>query len=148
MPGPRTLQELRESLMAVAIAEGKIAPRIAPFVEVRDAGALLQRAGFALPVIDSETVTLTYENPLALLRELQQAGETNMLSQQHQGLTGKAFWPKVCEHYQQHYSDARGRIRATVELVFLTAWAPDATTQQQPAKRGSGKVNLTEVFGG
>jgi SAM-dependent methyltransferase len=145
VPGPRTLQELRESLLAVSVAQGKIAPRISPFVEVRDAGALLQRAGFALPVVDSETLTLTYRDPLTLLRELRQMGEANALTQQHQGLTGKNFWPQVMQHYAEHFSDLQGRLSLTVELVFMTAWKPH-DSQQQPAKRGSGQVNLTTVF--
>jgi NADH dehydrogenase [ubiquinone] 1 alpha subcomplex assembly factor 5 len=145
LPGPRTLQELRESLRAAAAETGSIAPRIAPFVEVRDAGALLQRAGFALPVIDSEILRLTYATPLALLRELQALGQTNILTQQHRGLTGKGFWPRVFHQYQQRYSDSRGRITATLELIFLTAWAPHAS-QQQPAKRGSGGVSLKDAL--
>ncbi len=145
MPGPRTLQELRESILAVSARTGKAAPRISPFVEVRDAGALLQRAGFALPVIDSETLTLTYANPLALLRELQHLGETNCLSEQHRGIPSRHFWPEVFAHYQQHYSDARGRITATLELVFMTAWSPHES-QQKPAPRGSGKISLKQVL--
>lgn len=145
VPGPRTLQELRESLLAVSTGIGKIAPRISPFVEVRDAGALLQRAGFALPVIDSETITLTYREPLTLLQELRRMGEANALMQQHRGLTGKNFWPQVMQHYQQHYGDPQGRLKVTVELVFMTAWAPHAS-QQQPAKRGSGKTSLASAL--
>lgn len=145
VPGPRTLQELRESFMAVALATGRAAPRISPFVEVRDAGALLQRAGFALPVVDSETITLTYETPMKMLQELRMMGEANCLREQHQGLTTAHFWAQVLAHYQQHYSDERGRVKATVELVFMTAWVPHES-QQQPAKRGSGQVSLAKFF--
>lgn len=145
LSGPRTLQELRESLRGVAAETGCIAPRISPFVEVRDAGALLQRAGFALPVIDSEILRLTYASPLYLLRELQALGQTNPLAEQHRGLTGKSFWPRVFEEYERRFPDPRGRVTATLELVFLTAWAPHAS-QQQPTKRGSGKVSLREAL--
>ena len=147
VPGPRTLQELRESILAVSTEIGKIAPRISPFVEVRDAGALLQRAGFALPVIDSEIITLTYRDLLTLLREIKQMGEANALTQQHQGMTGKQFWPRVMQHYAEHFSNAEGKLNATVELVFMTAWAPHES-QQQPAKRGSGQIALATAFEG
>lgn len=145
MPGPHTLRELRESLVAVS-AERGLSPRISPFVEVRDAGNLLQRAGFALPVVDNELLTVTYAEPMKLLRELQQMGENNALCAQHKGMTAKDFWPQVLAYYQQHYANADGRLPVTVELVFLTGWKPHAS-QQQPAKRGSGQVNLTQLFG-
>jgi len=145
LPGPRSLQELRESILAVSSAEGKMAPRISPFVEVRDAGALLQRAGFALPVIDSETLTIHYREPMTLLNELRLMGEANCLIEQHKGLTARHFWPQVMEHYASHYAAADGRLPVTIELVFMTAWAPHAS-QQQPAKRGSGTVNLRDVL--
>lgn len=144
MPGPHTLQELRQSIVA-ASAETGLKPYISPFVEVRDAGGLLQRAGFALPVVDNETITITYRDPMNILRELQKMGETNALLEQHKGLTGKSFWPRVIEHYQQHHTTEDDTFRVTVELVFLTGWKPHAS-QQQPAKRGSGKVSLSTFF--
>lgn len=144
LPGPRTLQELRESILAVSVDRG-LAPRISPFVEVRDAGGLLQRAGFALPVVDNEIVTVNYKDRFKLLHELQKMGEGNALIQRHKGLTGKEFWPQVMEYYQAHYALADGRLPATAELVFLTGWKPYAS-QQQPARRGSGQVSLGEVF--
>lgn len=145
VPGPRTLQELRESLLAVALESGKAAPRISPFMEVRDVGALLQRAGFALPVVDSETLTLYYADAARLLQELRAMGEGNALREQHKGMTSRYFWPRVMEYYRQHYADSRGRLKVTVELVFMTAWKPHES-QQQPAKRGSGQVRLADVL--
>lgn len=141
VPGPRTLQELRESILAVSAHTGKLAPRISPFVEVRDAGALLQRANFALPVVDSETVTIHYRDPFTLLSELRAMGEANALREQHTGLTSPHFWPQVMQHYAHHYALPDGRLPVTVELIFMTAWSPHHS-QQQPARRGSGKVSL------
>lgn len=145
VPGPHSLQELRQSLLAVATVTGKAAPRISPFVEVRDAGALLQRAGFALPVIDSEYVTLTYQDPFTFLKEVRKMGEANALYEQHKGMSTLSFWQEVMAHYQRHHSDERGRIKVTVELVFMTAWAPHPS-QQKPMPRGSGKVSLIKAL--
>lgn len=147
VPGPKTLQELRESILAVSTLHGKLSPRISPFVEVRDAGGLLQRAGYALPVVDNETLTVNYSDPLKMLQELKAMGETNALLQQHKGLTGKHFWPEVLDYYQSHYALPDGRFPVTVEVIFITGWKPHAS-QQQPAKRGSGKVMLTDFFAG
>jgi SAM-dependent methyltransferase len=145
VPGPRTLQELRQSFLAVAVATGKAAPRLSPFVEVRDAGAVLQRAGFALPVIESEILTFHYADPFTFLRELRQMGEANALIAQHKGLTTARFWQQIMAYYQEHFCDSRGRIAVTVELVFMTAWTPHAS-QQQPSPRGSGTVSLKDYF--
>lgn len=141
MPGPRTLQELREAMLKVASDTGKAYPRIAPFVEVRDAGGLLQRAGYALPVIDSEFITLTYRDFPTLLREIKLMGESNALSEQFKGLTTANYWQQV----QEAYTTKGGLYHVTIELVFMTAWSPHES-QQQPAKRGSGKVSLQQAL--
>jgi SAM-dependent methyltransferase len=145
VPGPRTLQELRSCMIKASGSHGA-APRISPFVEVRDAGSLLQRAGFALPVIDNEILTVTYAEPMKLLRELQAMGEANALHEQHKGPPPRHFWPTVLQHYVADHAREDGRIPVTVEFVYITAWKADAS-QQQPAKRGSGQINLTELFG-
>lgn len=141
LPGPRTLQELREAMLQVAGETGKAAPRIAPFVEVRDAGTLLQRAGFALPVIDTEFIHLTYRDFSTLLREIKQMGESNNLIEQFKGLTTARYWQEV----EKAYVKKDGVYPVTVELVFMTAWTPHAS-QQQPAARGSGKVSLRDAL--
>lgn len=145
LPGAQSLCELREAFAAVEAAFGAIRPHVAPFVEVRDAGNLLQRAGFALPVVDSDLLHLSYAHPLSLLRELQAMGETNPLLQQEKGVLPRGLIPAMCEAYGQRFSAADGRICATMELVTLTAWSPHAS-QQQPARRGSGQVNLGDAL--
>jgi SAM-dependent methyltransferase len=146
LPGARTLQELRQCLADAELEmEGGISPRVSPFVEVRDAGGLLQRAGFALPVIDSDLLTVTYPNALTLMQELRAMGETNSLSARRKSLSRRGTLLRAAALYQERYADAEGRIPATFELLTLTAWAPHAS-QQQPARRGSGKVNLMDYF--
>ena len=147
MPGPASLQELRESFAAIESAQGVLRPHIAPFAEVRDAGNLLARAGFALPVADSDMLTLSYVTPLALLRELQAIGETNSLMTQEKGILPRSFFAQLCEYYAQHFALENGRVRASLELITLTGWAPHES-QQRPARRGSGNVSLKDVLGG
>lgn len=146
LPGALTLQELRSSF-AYAESEltGGITPRISPFVEVRDAGGLLQRCGYALSVVDRELITLTYAHPLALMQELRMLGEANPLLARSRKPLSRALLAEIITHYQTHYCEADGRIRATIELITMTAWKP-GSGQQQPAKRGSGKVDLSSAF--
>ncbi len=141
MPGPRTLQELREAMMQVATETGKAAPRIAPFVEVRDAGALLQRAGFSLPVIDTEFLHLTYRDFPTLLHEIQMMGESNALTEQFKGMTTANYWQTV----EKAYIQKDDLYPVTVEIVFITAWTPHAS-QQQPLARGSAKASLKDAL--
>lgn len=146
MPGPKTLQELRESFAAAAASSGgDLHNHIAPFVEVRDAGNLLQRAGFALPVVDSETLEISYPHPMKLLHELRAMGETNMLLSQSKQTLPRAYFAQMMAAYQQRFSHDEGRITATVEIISMTAWAPDAS-QPKPAKRGSGEVSLKDFL--
>jgi SAM-dependent methyltransferase len=146
LPGARTLQELRQCLAdAECEVEGGISPRVSPFVEVRDAGGLLQRAGFALPVIDSELVRISYPHALALMHELRAMGETNALMSRRRHFSRRATLLRAVELYQERYANEEGRVEATVELITLTGWAPHAS-QQQPARRGSGKVNLGDAL--
>ena len=114
-------------------------------VEVRDAGNLLQRVGFALPVIDSDCLTITYPSPLKLLHELRAMGENNMLTDQTRTTLPREYMLQTMAHYQSAYGAEDGRIPATVEIISITTWAPDAS-QPKPAARGSGKVNLGEIL--
>lgn len=144
--GGKTLQELRDVLTRATLeVEGGATPYVSPYVDVRDAGSLLQRADFALPVVDSETVTVSYDNMFALMQDLRGMGEGNALMHRRKTFAKRAVFLRAAELYQQDYADAEGRITATFELVTLTAWTPHAT-QQQPAKRGSGQVSLKDVF--
>ena len=146
-PGGDTLVELRRALtMAEAEVTGGAAPRVAPFVDVRDLGGLLQRAGFALPVVDVDRLTLTYPHPLALLADLRRAGEANVLEERARRPLRRDVLMAMAERYLADDVDARGRIRVTVDVLFATAWSPHAS-QQQPARRGSGSVNLAKAMG-
>ena len=146
LPGGETLQELRASFAAVeSRRQGGLTPRVAPLIDVRDGGALLQRAGFALPVADSEKITITYPHLFALMADLRGTAQTNMLRGQVQHFTARGLLNEVAQHYAEHYGEGEGGIRATIELVTLTGWKP-AATQQQPAKRGSGQISLTQIL--
>lgn len=146
IPGARTLQELRACLADAELeTEGGISPRVSPFVEVRDAGGLLQRAGFALPVIDSDLLTVTYPDALTLMHELRLMGETNALTARRRDFTRRTTLLRAAMLYQERYADAEGRIPATFELLTLTAWAPHSS-QQRPARRGSGKTSLGDYL--
>ena len=146
LPGGETLRELRSMFASAEAAQtGGISPRIAPFLDVRDGGALLQRAGFALPVADSEILTISYPHLFALMDDLRGSGEVNMLLQQVQHFTPRRFFTDAAQRYTEQYADDEGRIPATVEFITLTGWKP-AANQQQPAKRGSGKTSLRDVL--
>lgn len=145
LPGGETLHELRHAFEAAEMElRGGISPRISPFVDIRDAGSLLQRAGFALPVVDSERLVVQYAHPLKLLHELRNMGQTNALIASEKGFTPCSLMMKMAEHYMQHFEAEEGRVRATFELLTLTAWKPHAS-QPKPAKRGSGTVSLTTL---
>lgn len=144
-PGGESLKELRAAFLKAGVAGTGVSPRVSPFVDVRDAGMLLQRAGFALPVVDSDTLTVTYESPLELMRDLRLMGETNALLAQRQTFMSQGELGRMLEIYQEEHADLERRVRATFEIVTLTAWKPHAS-QQQPAKRGSGQVSLKDVL--
>ena len=144
--GTGTLHELRTALMEAELAEtGGASPRVSPFADLRDAAGLLQRAGFALPVADADTVTVTYGDFVALLRDLRGMGETNILIDRLKRPTRRTVFARAAAIYQERFADAEGRLPATFQILFLTGWAPDPS-QQQPAKRGSGKTSLKDVF--
>ncbi len=127
LPGANTLKELRQALLRADMEiSGGAAPRIAPFPDIRDAGALLQRAGFTQPILDSETLTVTYENALMLLQDIKSGGETNTLHQRSRCFTTRRWLMRVTEAYRELYGDTEGRIPATAELLSLMAWKPKA----------------------
>ena len=146
MAGGTTLYELREALMRAELElEGGAGLRVAPFVDVRDAGNLLQRAGLGLPLVDVETITVTYDHPLKLLQELRGMGEANALTERPRRPLGRATLLRAAEIYHELFGDARGRIPATFQILMLSAWKPDPG-QPQPVRRGSGRVNLAEAL--
>jgi hypothetical protein len=146
--GGETLTELREAFLA-ADAEilGGAFPRVAPMIQVRDGGALLQRAGLALPVADVETHVVRYPDPFALMAELKALGAANPLLDRPRGLATPALLAAAAQAYAARDSDPDGRIRATLEIVWLLGWAPHES-QQQPLRPGSATTRLKDVLGG
>lgn len=147
MTGAGTLSELRESLLAAETElHGGASPRIIPFADIRDAGALLQRAGFALPVTDVETVTVRYATPFSLMNDLKAMGETNALIDRSRRPTSRTLLARAAEIYFERFSDADGRVRASFSIIWLSGWAPDVS-QQKPLKPGSATVSLAKILG-
>jgi SAM-dependent methyltransferase len=145
--GGATLTELRQAFtQAEADLEGGASPRVAPFADVRDAGALLQRAGFALPVADSEIVRVRYGDPFALLRDLRAMGLTNSLVHRRRTPLRRATLMRAAAIYAERFADPDGRLPATFEMVWLAGWAPHES-QQKPLRPGSAKVRLAEALG-
>lgn len=145
--GAGTLGELRTCLMEAELAElGGASPRVSPFADLRDAAGLLQRAGFALPVADVDTVTVTYADFFALLHDLRGMGEANALLERLKHPTRRTIFARAAALYQDRFADRDGRLRATFQVLFLTGWAPH-DSQQQPARRGSGQASLKDVLG-
>jgi SAM-dependent methyltransferase len=146
--GGDTLTELRESFTAAEVErEGGLSPRVLPFADLRDLGALLQRAGFALPVADVDRVVVRYDNAFALMQDLRRMGATNVLAERRRGLLRRATLLRMTEIYAERFSDRDGRIRATFDIVWLSGWAPHAS-QQQPLKPGSAKARLEDAVKG
>ncbi len=146
LPGGDTLHELRDSLLAAeAELTGAAHARVLPFLDVRDAGALLQRAGFALPVADRETLTVRYDTMFDLMRDLRAMGATNSLVTRKKTFTPRQIFLRAARHYQENHADADGRIRATFTLIWLSGWVPH-DSQQKPLTPGTATVRLTDVL--
>lgn len=146
MLGGQTLVELRTALFEAELAEeGGVSPRVSPAIELGDAAALLQRAGFAMPVADSEMITVTYPDALALMRDLRAMGETNALAARRRNPMRRATLARAAAIYAERFSDKDGRIRASFEILFLAGWAPHPS-QPQPLPRGSATHSLAEAL--
>lgn len=147
LAGGDTLTELRQAFAAgEAEVEGGISPRVAPFVDVRLMGSLLQRAGFALPVTDVDRVTVRYASPLRLMEDLRRMGATNALLQRHRRPLRRATLKRVLDIYAERFSDGDGRVRATFDILWLSGWAPHES-QQRPLSPGSARVRLADALG-
>ncbi|KPF67342.1 SAM-dependent methyltransferase [Bosea sp. AAP35] len=145
--GGRTLQELRPVLLeAEAETTGGASPRIAPFADLRDLGSLLQRAGFALPVVDSEVVTVRYRDIFGLLRDLRAMGWGNALTARRRTGLRRDTLMRAAALYAERFADPDGRLRATFEIVWLSGWAPHES-QQKPLRPGSAKTRLADALG-
>jgi SAM-dependent methyltransferase len=146
LTGGDTLIELRDALVAAeGERRGGVSPRVLPTVELRDLGALLQRAGFALPVVDRDRLVVRYASAFDLFRDLRDMGAANALGERERRMTGRGLFARAAEIYAERHADRDGRIRATFEIVSLSGWAPHES-QQQPARRGSASVSLAAVL--
>jgi SAM-dependent methyltransferase len=147
LAGGATLTELRQSFAeAESEVSGGISPRVFPFADLRDMGGLLQRAGFALPVVDSETVAVRYADLFRLMADLRAMGGTNVLVERSRRPTTRGLMLKAAEVYARRFADADGRIRATFEIVWLSGWAPHES-QQKPLRPGSAQARLADALG-
>jgi len=145
--GGETLAELRQAFaVAEAEVEGGVSPRVAPFADVRALGALLQRAGFALPVADVDRLMVRYDSVLALMHELRRMGATNALVERRRSPMRRATLMRMAEIYSERFADPDGRLRATFDIAWLSGWSP-APSQQQPLRPGSATTRLADALG-
>ncbi|KTR08057.1 SAM-dependent methyltransferase [Aureimonas ureilytica] len=144
--GGDTLNELRASLLAAeAELSGGASPRVAPFADMRDIGSLLQRTGFALPVIDLDRLTVRYDTIFHLMRDLRAMGMTNMLDARSRRPATRRLFLRAGEIYAERFADPDGRLRATFDIVYVSGWRPH-DSQQKPLKPGSAKMSLAEAL--
>jgi SAM-dependent methyltransferase len=142
MIGGDTLTELRQSFAAAeAELEGGISPRVAPFADLRDVGALLQRAGLALPVTDVDRIVVRYDSAFGLMQDLRRMAATNILVERRRMPTRRATMLRMTEIYRERFADPDGRIRATFDIIWLSGWAPHES-QPKPLRPGSAKASL------
>ncbi|MCZ2203914.1 methyltransferase domain-containing protein [Bartonella sp. A05] len=146
MVGVGTLRELRESLLQAEIEiYGGASPRVYPFADIRDAGAILQRVGFAIPVADVEDITIRYDTLFDLMRDLKAMGMQNALINRSRRPLSKRFFLRAAEIYAQQFSDPDGRIRAHFSFIWLSGWAPHQN-QQKPMRPGSAQISLVDIL--
>ena len=145
--GGESLMELRASLAAAeSEIEGGVSPHVAPFADVREIGGLLQRAGFALPVVDIDRLVVRYDSAFALMHDLRAMGATNALRERRRKPLRRSTFMRMAEIYAERYADADGRVRATFEIIWLSAWAPHES-QQKPLAPGSAAQRLADALG-
>ena len=144
--GSETLKELRSALLDAEVEiTGGAAPRVSPFTDVRDAGNLLTRAGFALPVVDTETVTVTYSDMFKLMADLRAMGEANTVLERPRVPTRRDVLLRAAALYADRFADDRGRLNATFQIITMTAWAPHAS-QQKPLRPGTASARLADAL--
>ncbi len=147
MFGGETLYELRDVMMrAESNIYGGVSPRVFPFADKPQMGDLLQRAGFALPVVDSEIITVTYDHVFKLFHDLRGMGETNAILKRDKRLLSRDFFMEAAKLYQEMYTSDDGRITASFEIIFLLGWSPHES-QQKPLRPGSAKTRLADALG-
>lgn len=144
--GGETLHELRDVLMqAETECEGGVSPRVSPFADVRDLGGLLQRSGFALPVVDADQIIVRYGTLFNLIADLRAMGETNAIAQRKKAPLRRATLMRAAELYHEQHSDPDGRIRATFEILYATGLAPHES-QQKPMRPGTAAMRLADAL--
>ncbi len=145
--GGETLHELRKAIADIEISMfGGISPRIFPFADKPQMGDLIQRAGLNLPIIDSEIITVTYDNVFKLLHDIRGMGESNSIIERNKTPLNKEFFMRLAQKYHDNYAEDDGRIVASFEIIFLHGWAPHES-QQTPLSPGSAKNSLAEALG-
>ena len=141
-----TLAELRQSWLAAEVQlTGGASPRVAPMIGVRELGSLLQRAGFALPVADLDRTIVRYADAISLIHEIHSLGMSSNLAGRSRSPVSRRLLGAAASHYREHFADAGGRVRATLEVAWLTGWSPHAS-QQQPLKPGSARMRLADAL--
>lgn len=146
LAGEATLFQLRQSLLAAEMnILGGASPRVMPFISKQQMAALMQRAGFALPVVNSETVTATYKSIFTLMKDLRLMGETNAMTEKYKSFSPPGLFIETSKIYTERFAEENGRLPATFDVTFLIGWSP-SDTQQKPLRRGSGQVNLTDFL--
>lgn len=144
--GGETLRELRAAWMHAELERaGGASPRVSPVAAVDDMAGLMQRAGFGLPVVDTDKITVTYKEPLALMHELRGMGETNACQTRRSHFTGRATLLAAATAYRSQFATVEGRVPASFQTIYLTGWCPHPS-QQKPAKRGSGQISLADAL--
>ncbi len=147
MLGGESLAELRTAFIEAELAEeGGVSPRLSPFADLRDAGALLQRAGFALPLVDRDEITVSYPDALALMRDLRGMGESNAVAARRKGFSRRATLLRAAAIYAERFALADGRVPARFQVIYLTGWAPHSS-QQRPLRPGSAGTRLATALG-
>lgn len=145
--GGESLMELRTALLCAELEiKNGASMRVAPFVDIRDAAALLQRAGLALPVADVDRITVTYAEPLKFLHDLQAMGEGGALLERPRGMFRRDLLLRAAEIYRERFARADGRVVANFDILHISGWKPHES-QQQPARRGSGQIRLAAAMG-
>lgn len=145
--GGDTLTELRQSMTEAEIeCEGGLSPRVSPFADIRDVGSLMQRAGFALPVVDADRVTVRYADPMRLIAEIRGMGESNALAERRRTPMRRTTLMRTMDIYREKFGLPDGRVPATFEIVTATGWAPHES-QQKPLRPGSAETRLAEALG-
>ncbi|NCC21744.1 MAG: SAM-dependent methyltransferase [Alphaproteobacteria bacterium] len=145
--GGETLFELRDAMTRAELAtRGGVSPRVFPFADKQQMGSLLQRAGFALPVVDSDLITVTYRDLRALMHDLRGMGQSNAIAARDRRNPGKALFTEAERIYRKAHADEDGRLRATFEIIYLIGWAPHES-QQKPLRPGSATARLADALG-